>query len=477
MVLLQLPILLLASVAGPPTTCHRYRGTINGGPQLRPSFRSNSTEQCERACASLPGCHAFIYSPFEVAAAAAAAATAAAATGAQCMVYNQSNIGSGRNMPGTPTEEPSVAACCARCTANPECESWTWACSEWPCPADKTQPCWLHPYGPRPAKPSPAPTWVSGIETSHKRPAMHGGQCELRARLSNGAHADPWSAPGVNSGSGATSGLCGIDDTRFDDPRSLVNSTGDATGVPLGGIGVGFFDYAPDGQIKRVAINNHHADGVLTDTINGTFLALWEGAPGTPLHEQPAEAGVTAAGSSARVLQRLPAAGAAGAAGLGDLAGIATNFTGLFPTARLSVDEGRVVVSAWSSLVPQQIENSSLPLAYFDVTVRNHRDTATAVGVAFSWQEVIARSVFDASAAQLDACYPNQTGPATCALDVNRLMQCIGGWGLEACELDGRARCRDMDRVRYGSRSAARAVMLFALGVKPTHYAPRRRVL
>ena len=77
----------------------------------------------------------------------------------------------------------------------------------------------------------------------------------------------------------ATSGLC-IDDTRFDNPLHLLNSSGDYSGVPVGGIGVGYFDLAPDGEIKRVAINNAHQDGVLTDTMNGTFMAMWsEDAP------------------------------------------------------------------------------------------------------------------------------------------------------------------------------------------------------
>ena len=98
-----------------------------------------------------------------------------------------------------------------------------------------------------------------------------------------------------------TSGLCHIDDTRFADPLHLVNSSGDYTGVPLGGVGVGFFDYAPDGEIKRVAINNAHQDGVLTDTTNGSFLALFD-----------------AEGGEAVVLSRNSPRGAAGAAGLGE---------------------------------------------------------------------------------------------------------------------------------------------------------------
>ena len=416
-------------------SCHRYRGTMNGGPVLGTAGRqTNSSADCERACRTTAGCYVFVYTPCQPAVDAAPGpltpGRASYSHQPRCTVFNQSNIGNGRNMPGTPTSE-DLQACCALCSSNPLCESWTWACDSWPCPAGESQPCWLHSYGAHPAVPTHSPTWVSGLQTAHPRPKLHGGSCELHAQLpQNTGHSDQWSGPGVNSGTGSTSGLCGVDDSQFDNPLELLNSTDDASGVPLGGIGVGFIDYAPDGQIKRVAINNAHEDGVLTDIHDGTFLALWEEGKGT-----------------ARVLQRTPVGGAAQAAGLADLSYSATNFTGLFPTAALDVDDGAVKISAWSALVPQQIENSSLPLVYFDVTVRNSKSTTAAISVAFSWQDVISRNIFDASPEQLDACYPNNTGPATCALDVNRLMQCIGGWGVESCELNGRTRCRDMARV------------------------------
>ena len=90
-----------------------------------------------------------------------------------------------------------------------------------------------------------------------------------------------------------------------------------------------------------------------------------------------------------------------------------------------------------------------MPLVYFDVTVKNAQSTQVVVSTAFSWQDVISRNIFDATTAQLDLCYPNNTGPATCALDVNQLMSCIRGRSSapRSCELNGRTRCSDMARV------------------------------
>jgi hypothetical protein len=223
-----------------------------------------------------------------------------------------------------------------------------------------------------------------------------------------------------------TSGLCGVDDARFDNLPYMVNSTGDYSGVPLGGVGVGYFDFAPDGEIKRVAINNPHQDGVLTDTKNGTFFAVWD-----------------AASSAATVMHRAPAGGAAGEAGLGCLAEHSTNFSGLFPFATLAVDTLAASVRAWSGLVPQDIENSSLPLVHIEVTLTNSGVTPKRMAAAMSWQDVISRSIFDASDDQLAKFYPKNKGQATCALDVNELMSDLNE---VPCTLNGRTHCRDMHR-------------------------------
>ena len=84
-----------------------------------------------------------------------------------------------------------------------------------------------------------------------------GGGAQVGVQMMPGCPGPSGSAK-CNEQAAPTSGLCHIDDARFADPLHLVNSSGDYTGVPLGGVGVGFFDYAPDGEIKRVAINNAH---------------------------------------------------------------------------------------------------------------------------------------------------------------------------------------------------------------------------
>ena len=88
-------------------------------------------------------------------------------------------------------------------------------------------------------------------------------------------------------------------------------------------------------------------------------------------------------------------------------------------------------------MVPHQIENSSLPLVYFDITVRNSGNDAAPkeVAVAFSWQDVIARNIFDATTAQLDTHYPKGKGLTTCSLDVNSLMQVRGSQFLPPVKL------------------------------------------
>ena len=401
-------------------TCHLYRGAIHGK-NLGPPVSANTIEECETACASRPDCYAFTFNP---------GSPTNLVDAYKCEVHNKSNIGGGINLPGSPIQQNSAAACCDLCSTTPACASWTWACNS---PTDKHAPCWLHPTS---TKLESHPTWISGSQHTH--PVVRQGTCQLKAAPDPGqAGVDSGGCPGPSAAcmkfGAVTSGLCGVDDTHFDNPLHLVNSSGDYSGVPLGGIGVGFFDLAPDGEIKRVAINNAHQDGVLTDTMNGTFLAMWtEDARGGP---------------NALVLHRTAAGGPAGAAGLGCLANYRTDFQGLFPTATLDVDAPSPTrVRAWSALKPHDIENSSLPLVHLEVTISNTADTVQSMAVAFSWQDVISRNIFDASDAQLDKFYPKDRGQQTCALDVNDLMRDMWDGGSN-CDLNGKTRCRDMDRV------------------------------
>ena len=144
----------------------------------------------------------------------------------ECHSY-QGDLGDGVNL-GPPVAAMNESECCSACLAEVSCGAWTFTVAG-------SAACYLHP------------------------------------------------GPGrsVNSGSAYTSGVCSDDDDMFGDIFALRDAPG-TSGVPLGGIGTGFFDLAPDGGIARVAINNHHQDGVITDA-NATFLAVFRASTGSHL--------------------------------------------------------------------------------------------------------------------------------------------------------------------------------------------------
>lgn len=150
------------------------------------------------------------------------------------------------------------------------------------------------------------------------------------------------------------------------------------SGVPLGGIGVGCFDLAPDGRFTRIALNNiHRPPG--GDFGAGCFFALYSKAGNVV---------------TARRLVR-DAATRHGMPGYGH-----TTYTGLFPTARLVLEDDptsaagpRAIIEAWSGFVPQNIKDSALPVAWFDVTLTS--DTDADIAVALSWEDIIGRELRD----------------------------------------------------------------------------------
>ena len=163
------------------------------------------------------------------------------------------------------------------------------------------------------------------------------------------------------------------------------------SGVPLGGIGVGAVDLAPDGHFTRFAINNWSTDGVdLARKDNPAwdqeaFLALWEkDASGTIV---------------TRRLQR-------SRQDLYGMRGYAhSTYRGLFPTATLGFDDDHdpqprclVSVFAHSSLVPQDVKDSSLPGFWIEVTLANSDSKPVEASVALSWPDLIGRGLYDIAA-------------------------------------------------------------------------------
>jgi len=133
----------------------------------------------------------------------------------------------------------------------------------------------------------------------------------------------------------------------------LVHHRG-PSGVPVGGAGAGCFDYAPDGAFTRVAINNLHSDGggkYGVENVPGSFIAVWRDGQAKVLRRRPADGEGTYAG--------MPLAHK-------------TVYKGLFPIAECQFDDTDTV-RVWSGLVPQNVKDSSLPLAWIEVDVRQSR--------------------------------------------------------------------------------------------------------
>lgn len=143
------------------------------------------------------------------------------------------------------------------------------------------------------------------------------------------------------------------------------------SGVPLGGIGVGNVEFAPDGRFVRIGLNNIH---IPIPGSQASFFALWYRA------------------GNAEVAKRLVRDGQSqfGMDGVKN-----TWYKGLFPRAELSFgkDFPTVIphIHAYSGLVPHDIKNSSLPVVFFDVDLE--AKTAAEVAIAFSWEDFIGRGL------------------------------------------------------------------------------------
>jgi hypothetical protein len=183
---------LAAATVAPasPRVCHPYRGRINAGPALGEAFFPvANVSACESACiAAGQRCYAFTFTPPPP---AAAAVETSGSSNNTCSFFNNSNIGSGANLP-TVTPLPSPGACCDLCSLTPACLSWTWAADT---PTSQSAPCWLHPSG---TDPEPAQQgWISGVQHVHPVQAV----CTLWI-------AGPPGSSGCNTQTNETSGLC-----------------------------------------------------------------------------------------------------------------------------------------------------------------------------------------------------------------------------------------------------------------------------
>lgn len=161
------------------------------------------------------------------------------------------------------------------------------------------------------------------------------------------------------------------------------------SGVPLGGIGVGTVDLAPDGHFTHIAINNWATDSGVGRARSEnpewdfeTFLALWE---------------KDSSGKAAAVRLERDQLTMHGMEAYRH-----STYRGLFPTARIAFDDpapnglhSLVSVFAHSGLVPQNVKDSSLPGFWIEVTLANSDSKPVEASVALSWPDLIGRGIYD----------------------------------------------------------------------------------
>ena len=145
----------------------------------------------------------------------------------------------------------------------------------------------------------------------------------------------------------------------------LLDSQRLASGVPLGGLGTGCFQFHTDGAFGEMRWDNRTTDE--SADIPASFGAIWTRA---------------ANHTEVRVLALHPAYG---------LPGVSTlNFDGLYPKAELTFPEFRqpiaVTLRALSPLIPFDLKSSSFPGALFVYTLRNTTMQPVEASVALSWQ-------------------------------------------------------------------------------------------
>jgi len=155
-----------------------------------------------------------------------------------------------------------------------------------------------------------------------------------------------------------------IEDLDTSDPKLI-------SGVPLGGIGTGKLELCPDGAIHHLTVNNN--DVFPIDGMEGTFLAL-----------------STSSGdrSTVRVLQTgsniLPAEFLVGKDEI--------KYRGLYPRCIIDYQVRdlplKVSLTAFSPVIPRNLEASSLPVAFFIFEIENISEGKVEGSLCFSWEDV-----------------------------------------------------------------------------------------
>jgi non-lysosomal glucosylceramidase len=160
---------------------------------------------------------------------------------------------------------------------------------------------------------------------------------------------------------------------QFDPERRVYRDSPTFRGFPLGGVGSGGISIFADGDFSEARTN--HSWWHAARDLRGSFFAV----------RTRTEAGAVCAKLLRRTHHDSPEF---------DVANVAhTEFRGRVPHFDLRFEDDdlpvEVCIEGWSPLVPQDLEQSSLPLCTFLARVHNPSSAPVDVSVLFSWQNVL----------------------------------------------------------------------------------------
>ena len=159
---------------------------------------------------------------------------------------------------------------------------------------------------------------------------------------------------------------------NFDDKDGILKEGNFKGGMPLGGIGCGTFDINTNGTFGNITYNNNPDKPI--EEVKGCLSAVQ----------------VTSAGKSQAFLLSTSTKWKNGEKLLPTVENI--TFQPSFPQVNIIYQQPdlpvRVSMRAYSSLIPHDIKNSSLPAACFLYTVKNESSGPVDVSIAMSWENI-----------------------------------------------------------------------------------------
>lgn len=161
------------------------------------------------------------------------------------------------------------------------------------------------------------------------------------------------------------------DDNGYDYMK-IHNLTG-PSGVALGATGAGYYEINPEGKVSRTCVNNIHMNFV--NDPRGMIVGAYDG-------------------NTAVRLQR-DNGNDYGMRGYAD-----SYYTGLWPRVELEFENSyggaaAMGFSAFSGVVAQDVKNSSLPVVFYEVTLKNTQSTPKEMSALLSWGDIIGRGLRD----------------------------------------------------------------------------------